>query len=87
VNTADVMYPSWPAFLYLNSTWCKYLLLPLFEYQGAFTNDGCEYSTHIVVATGEYPNLYAAHDMGAHYPVADGKSRLQYRCICKTNLA
>jgi hypothetical protein len=40
VNTADVMYPSWPAFLYLNPTWCKYLLLPLFEYQGMLYGDG-----------------------------------------------
>jgi hypothetical protein len=34
VNTVDVMFPAWPAFLYLNPSWGKYLLLPLFEYQG-----------------------------------------------------
>ena len=49
MNTVDVIFPSWPAFLYTNPTLGKYLLLPLFEYQ----------------ATGQYPNKYSVHDMGA----------------------
>jgi hypothetical protein len=34
VNTVDVIFPAWPAYIYLNPSWAKYLLLPLFEYQG-----------------------------------------------------
>ncbi|TBU30301.1 DUF1793-domain-containing protein [Dichomitus squalens] len=56
VNTVDVIYPSWPLFLYTNATLGKQLLLPLFEYQ----------------TTGQYPNQYSVHDMGAHYPNATG---------------
>ncbi|KAH9844227.1 DUF1793-domain-containing protein [Rhodofomes roseus] len=56
VNTVDVIYPSWPIFLYTNPAIGKYLLLPLFEYQ----------------ATGQYPNGWSVHDMGAHYPNATG---------------
>ncbi|KAH9938228.1 DUF1793-domain-containing protein [Fomitopsis serialis] len=56
VNTVDVIYPAWPIFLYTNPAIGKYLLLSLFEYQ----------------ATGQYPNGWAVHDMGAHYPNATG---------------
>lgn len=56
VNTVDVIFPSWPIFLYTNPNLGKYLLLPLFEYQ----------------ATGQYPNKWSVHDMGAHYPQALG---------------
>ncbi|KAJ3558367.1 hypothetical protein NM688_g972 [Phlebia brevispora] len=56
VNTVDVIFPAWPVFLYTNPTLGKYLLLPLFEYQ----------------ATGQYPNKWAVHDMGASYPKALG---------------
>ncbi|KAI0068780.1 DUF1793-domain-containing protein [Artomyces pyxidatus] len=56
VNTVDVIFPAWPAFLYANPTLGKYLLLPLFEYQ----------------ATGQYPNKWSIHDMGASYPKALG---------------
>ncbi|KAI0052985.1 DUF1793-domain-containing protein [Auriscalpium vulgare] len=56
VNTVDVVFPSWPAFLYTNPALGKYLLLPLFEYQ----------------ATGQYPNKWSVHDMGASYPKALG---------------
>ena len=48
VNTVDVIYPSWPLFVYTNATLGKQLLLPLFEYQ----------------ATGQYPNQFSVHDMG-----------------------
>ncbi|KAI0638108.1 DUF1793-domain-containing protein [Trametes polyzona] len=56
VNTVDVIFPSWPLFLYTNPTLGKQLLLPLFEYQ----------------ATGQYPNKWSVHDMGASYPKAVG---------------
>ncbi|EIW62026.1 DUF1793-domain-containing protein [Trametes versicolor FP-101664 SS1] len=56
VNTVDVIFPAWPLFLYTNPTLGKQLLLPLFEYQ----------------ATGQYPNKWSVHDMGASYPKALG---------------
>ncbi|KAI0771550.1 DUF1793-domain-containing protein [Trametes elegans] len=56
VNTVDVVFPAWPLFLYTNPTLGKHLLLPLFEYQ----------------ATGQYPNKWSVHDMGASYPKAIG---------------
>ncbi|CDO71295.1 hypothetical protein BN946_scf184908.g52 [Trametes cinnabarina] len=56
VNTVDVIFPAWPLFLYTNPTIGKQLLLPLFEYQ----------------ATGQYPNKWSVHDMGASYPKAIG---------------
>ena len=48
VNTVDVIMPTWPILLYSNPTLGKYLLLGLLEYQ----------------ATGQYPNAWAAHDLG-----------------------
>ncbi|KZV67101.1 DUF1793-domain-containing protein [Peniophora sp. CONT] len=56
MNTVDVIFPAYPAFLYTNPEFAKYLLLPLFEYQ----------------ASGQYPNKWAVHDMGASYPKALG---------------
>ncbi|KAJ3793241.1 hypothetical protein GGU11DRAFT_419164 [Lentinula aff. detonsa] len=56
INTVDIIMPAWPAFMYLNPKFGKYLLLPLLQYQ----------------ATGQYPNEWAVHDMGAHYPIANG---------------
>lgn len=56
VNTVDVIFPTWPILLYTNPALGKYLLLPLFEYQ----------------TTGQYPNKWSVHDMGAHYPQALG---------------
>ncbi|KAI0650359.1 DUF1793-domain-containing protein [Trametes meyenii] len=56
VNTVDVIFPSWPLFLYTEPKIGKQLLLPLFEYQ----------------ATGQYPNKWSVHDMGASYPKAVG---------------
>ncbi|KAF5390714.1 hypothetical protein D9757_002684 [Collybiopsis confluens] len=56
VNTVDVIYPAWPGFLYLNPELGKLLLEGLFAYQ----------------ATGQYPNKYSAHDLGASYPKAVG---------------
>lgn len=36
VNTVDNIYAAWPAFLYLDPTIGKYLLMPLLEYQGSY---------------------------------------------------
>ncbi|KIY74089.1 DUF1793-domain-containing protein [Cylindrobasidium torrendii FP15055 ss-10] len=55
-NTVDVIFPAWPVLLYTNPTLGKYLLDVLFQYQ----------------ATGQYPNRYSVHDIGAHYPNAVG---------------
>ena len=56
LNTVDVIYPAWPVFLYTNPALGRQLLAPLFEYQ----------------STGQYPNKWAVHDIGAHYPQAIG---------------
>ncbi|KAJ6519201.1 hypothetical protein C8R45DRAFT_950524 [Mycena sanguinolenta] len=56
VNTVDVVFPAHPIFLYLNPKLGEYLLEPLYRYQ----------------ASGLYPNKWSVHDMGAHYPKADG---------------
>ncbi|ETW83902.1 hypothetical protein HETIRDRAFT_449514 [Heterobasidion irregulare TC 32-1] len=56
VNTVDVIFPAWPAFLYASPALGRDLLLPLFEYQ----------------ASGQYPNKWSVHDMGANYPKALG---------------
>ncbi|KIJ70075.1 hypothetical protein HYDPIDRAFT_78948 [Hydnomerulius pinastri MD-312] len=56
VNTVDVIMPAWPVFLYTNPELGKYLLLGLFQYQ----------------ASGQYPNAWAVHDLGASYPKALG---------------
>ncbi|KAK7060514.1 hypothetical protein VNI00_001279 [Paramarasmius palmivorus] len=56
MNTVDVIFPAWPAMLYFNPLIGKYLLDAHFRYQ----------------ATGQYPNKYAVHDLGAHYPQALG---------------
>ena len=59
VNTVDVIYPSWPLFVYTNATLGKQLLLPLFEYQ----------------ATGQYPNQFSVHDMGLFLPLPEFTKR------------
>ncbi|KAH9899948.1 DUF1793-domain-containing protein [Cubamyces lactineus] len=56
VNTVDVIYPAWPLFMYINPAMGKQLLEPLLAYQ----------------ATGQYPNPWAAHDIGSDYPNATG---------------
>ncbi|EPT03715.1 hypothetical protein FOMPIDRAFT_1022289 [Fomitopsis schrenkii] len=56
VSTTDVIYPAWPLFLYTDASIGKALLLPLLEYQ----------------ASGQYPNKWAAHDLGSAYPSAPG---------------
>jgi len=32
-SSVDILYASFPAYLYLNATWARYLLTPLLEYQ------------------------------------------------------
>ncbi|KAI1787276.1 hypothetical protein LXA43DRAFT_716833 [Ganoderma leucocontextum] len=56
VNTVDVIYPSWPLFLYTNPTIAKSLIMPLLQYQ----------------TSGQYPNRWCVHDMGSNYPNATG---------------
>lgn len=56
VNTVDVIFPSWPFFLYVNPILGAYLLQPLFIYG----------------QSGMYPNKWSVHDMGASYPKAIG---------------
>jgi hypothetical protein len=55
-QTVDVIFPSFPFFLYTNPQWLLYLLNPLIEHQ----------------LSGQYPNKYSMHDLGAHFPNATG---------------
>lgn len=56
MNTVDVIYPAFPFFLYTNPKWLAYLLDPLIEHQ----------------LSGQYPNDYSMHDIGASFPNATG---------------
>ncbi|KAJ7145357.1 hypothetical protein C8R43DRAFT_1130032 [Mycena crocata] len=56
VNTVDVIFPTWPLYLYTNPELGKFVLEPLFRYQ----------------ATGLYPHKSSLHDVGAGYPRAIG---------------
>ncbi|KAL8705609.1 MAG: hypothetical protein Q9201_001296 [Fulgogasparrea decipioides] len=55
-QTIDVIFPSFPFFLYTNPRWLAYLLEPLIEH----------------MLSGQYPNKYAMHDLGTHFPNATG---------------
>lgn len=55
-QTIDVIFPSFPFFLYTNPRWLAYLLEPLIEH----------------MLSGQYPNRYAMHDLGDHFPNATG---------------
>lgn len=55
-QTIDVIFPSFPFFLYTNPRWLAYLLEPLIEH----------------MLSGQYPNTYAMHDIGTHFPNATG---------------
>lgn len=55
-QTIDVIFPSFPFFLYTNPRWLAYLLEPLIEH----------------MLSGQYPNTYAMHDLGSHFPNATG---------------
>lgn len=56
MNTVDVIFPAHPVFLYTNPELLLLLLKPLYEIQ----------------ESGNYPNAYAMHDIGTHYPNATG---------------
>ena len=56
VSTVDVMYPSFPVFLYTQPRLLKMQLDPLLDYP----------------ESGNWPQPFAEHDIGAHYPNADG---------------
>ncbi len=56
VSTVDVLYPSMPAFLYMNPDLVRYLLEPIIFYS----------------ESGQWPQTYAPHDVGATYPNAVG---------------
>lgn len=55
-QTVDVIFPAFPFFLYTNPRWAAYLLEPLIEHQ----------------LSGQYPNKYSMHDLGAHFPNLTG---------------
>ena len=55
-QTIDVIFPAFPFFLYTNPRWLAYLLEPLIEH----------------MLSGQYPNKYAMHDLGSHFPNATG---------------
>jgi hypothetical protein len=55
-QTIDVIYPATPFFYYANADLVKLLLDPHFENQ----------------ESGHYPNKWAIHDLGTHYPNATG---------------
>ncbi len=55
-QTIDVIFPAFPFFLYTNPRWLTYMLEPLIEH----------------MLSGQYPNKYAMHDLGYHFPNATG---------------
>jgi len=55
-NTVDVIFPAMPFFLWINPDFLRYVLAPLFINQ----------------ETNFYPNMYAMHDLGSHFPNATG---------------
>ena len=57
-QTVDVIFPAFPFFLYTNPKWLIFLLEPLIEHQ----------------LSGQYPNTYSMHDLGARFPNATGHS-------------
>ena len=56
ISTIDVMYPSFPVFLYANPRLLKMQMDPLFDY----------------AESGKWPQLFAEHDIGSSYPNANG---------------
>lgn len=55
-QTIDVIFPSFPFFMYTNPRWLAYLLEPLIEH----------------TLSGQYPNKYAMHDLGYNFPNVTG---------------
>ncbi len=56
ISTADVIYPSFPVFLYANPRLLRLQLDPLLDY----------------AETGGWPKTFAEHDIGSSYPNANG---------------
>ena len=56
VSTVDVLYPAMPAFLYMNPELVRYLIAPVIFY----------------AESGQWPQLFAPHDLGSTYPNATG---------------
>ncbi|KAF9259183.1 DUF1793-domain-containing protein [Marasmius fiardii PR-910] len=57
VNPVETLYAAYPAFLYLNATWGRYLLEPLMRYE----------------SSSLYTASYAALDIGPAFPRAEGR--------------
>ncbi|KAI9689685.1 MAG: hypothetical protein M1820_010085 [Bogoriella megaspora] len=55
-QTIDVIFPAFPFFTYTNPRWLAYMLEPLIEH----------------MLSGQYPNDYAMHDLGTHFPNITG---------------
>ncbi|SJL15644.1 uncharacterized protein ARMOST_19148 [Armillaria ostoyae] len=58
VNPVEILYAAFPAYLYFNTTWARYLLEPLLRYQ----------------QSSQYTKSYAAPDLGSSYPSATGNN-------------
>ncbi|MGI8416437.1 MAG: glutaminase domain-containing protein, partial [Nakamurella sp.] len=56
VSTIDVTYPCMPVFLYADPAYLALILEPMLDY----------------AENGGWPKEFAEHDLGSHYPVADG---------------
>jgi hypothetical protein len=56
MQTIDVTYPAMPVFLYADPQYLGLLLAPTLDY----------------VENHGYPKVFAPHDLGSHYPNADG---------------
>ncbi|KAG7090517.1 hypothetical protein E1B28_009628 [Marasmius oreades] len=57
VNPVETLYAAFPAFLYINSTWGRYLLEPLLQYE----------------TSTQYTASYASPDIGSFFPIAAGQ--------------
>ncbi|KAI9889278.1 MAG: hypothetical protein M1814_005653 [Vezdaea aestivalis] len=56
MQTIDVFFPAFPFFIYTNPRWLAYIMEPMLEH----------------MLSGQYPNDYAMHDIGAHFPNGTG---------------
>lgn len=56
IQTIDMIFPTFPFYLYTNPRWLGYMLEPLIEH----------------TLSGQYPNKYAPHDIGYSFPNATG---------------
>jgi hypothetical protein len=56
MQTVDVTYPAMPVFLYADPEYLALILAPVLDY----------------VEHHGYPHVFAPHDLGTHYPNADG---------------